>query len=187
MREIPMAGGDETLLRALHTPQGEDAARRLYRSYASELFGFALNRLGDRGLAEEVVQEIFTRAWRSADAFDAAKGSVRSWLYGIARNAVVDSERHRSRRIGLPHFETSEVTNAVSEPIEQALVRWQLQRAFESLTPEHREVLRLGHFDGLSVKEIAEVTGLPPGTVKSRTYYAMQSLRLRLDEMEAAS
>jgi len=179
-----MTSGDEALLRDLHTERGEDAARSLYRTYGGELYGFAFNRLGDRGLAEEVVQEIFTRVWRNADGFDPARGSVRTWLYGIARNAVIDVERHRSRRPPLVSFEPAEEDDPVAEPIEQALLRWQLQTAFERLTPDHREILRLGYFAGLSVKEIAEVTGLAPGTVKSRTYYAMQSLRLALDEME---
>jgi RNA polymerase sigma-70 factor, ECF subfamily len=180
-----MASGDEILIRELRTERGEDAARRLYRAYSGELYGFALHRLGDRELAEEVVQETFTSVWRNADAFDAGKGSVRTWLYGIARNAVIDCARRRARRLPLPRFEPAEGDDPVSTPIEQALLRWQLQLAFARLTPEHREMLRLGHFGGLSVKEIAEVTGLPPGTVKSRTYYALRSLRLALDEIEA--
>ena len=179
-----MTSGDETLLRDLHSDRGEDAARSLYRTYGGELYGFALNRLGDRGLAEEVVQEIFTRVWRHADSFDASKGSVRTWLYGIARNAVIDLERQRARRPPLAQFESAGEDDPVTEPIEQTLLRWQLRNAFASLSPDHREILRLGHFGGLSVKEIAEMTGLAPGTVKSRTYYALQSLRLALDEME---
>jgi RNA polymerase sigma-70 factor, ECF subfamily len=180
-----MASGDEILIRELRTERGEDAARRLYRAYSGELYGFALHRLGDRELAEEVVQETFTSVWRHADAFDADKGSVRTWLYGIARNAVIDCARRRARRLPLSRFEPAEADDPASTPIEQALLRWQLQLAFARLTPEHREMLRLGHFGGLSVKEIAEVTGLPPGTVKSRTYYALRSLRLALDEIEA--
>jgi RNA polymerase sigma-70 factor (ECF subfamily) len=183
--EPATARGDEVLLRDLRTERGQDAARRLYRTYGGELFGFALSRLHDRELAEEVVQDVFTHVWRSADAFDADRGSVRTWLYGIARNAVVDSERHRARRLPLARFEPPERGERVSEPIEQALLRWQLQSAFATLTPEHREVLRLGHFAGFSVNEIAELTGLAPGTVKSRTHYALQSLRLALDEMGA--
>jgi RNA polymerase sigma-70 factor, ECF subfamily len=183
---IRMAPGDETLLRELRTDRGEDAARSLYRSYGGELFGFAFNRLGDRGLAEEVVQEVFTRVWRHADAFDVAKGSLRTWLYGIARNAIVDCERHRARRLPPARFGPDEDEPAGGEPMEQALLRWQVQHALERLSPEHREVLRLGHFGGLSVKEIAAETGVAPGTVKSRTYYALQSLRLALDEMEVA-
>jgi RNA polymerase sigma-70 factor (ECF subfamily) len=180
-----MSPGDEVLLRDLRTPRGEDAARRLYRTYGNELYGFAVSRLRDRELAEEVVQEIFTSVWRNADAFDAGKGSVRTWLYGIARNAVVDCERRRARRPPLARYDPAEESDPTEEPIEQALLRWQLQSAFARLTPEHREILRLGHFAGLSVREIAEVTGLAAGTVKSRTYYALQSLRLALDEMEA--
>lgn len=179
-----MTREDETLLKDLRTERGEAAARLLYRTYGGDLYGFAYRRLGDRGLAEEVVQEVFTRVWRNASAYKASKGTVRSWLYGIARNAVIDTERHRSRRPPLARFEAGEELAEVDEPIERALLRWQLQRALDGLTPEHREILRLGHFGGMSVKEIADVTGLAPGTVKSRTYYAMQNLRLALDEME---
>lgn len=181
-----MAREDETLLKDLSTARGEEAARRLYRTYGGDLYGFAYNRLGDRGLAEEVVQEVFTRVWRNADAYEASKGSVRTWLYGIARNAVVDCERHRSRRLPVAQFERDDAFDPIDEPIERALVRWQLQKAFDGLTPDHREILRLGHFGGMSVKDIAAATGLAPGTIKSRTYYAMQSLRLALDEMEMA-
>jgi RNA polymerase sigma-70 factor (ECF subfamily) len=182
-----MPAHDESLLlRDLRSDRGEEAARALYRTYAGELYGFALNRLGDRGLAEEVVQDVFMRVWRHAGEYDASRGSVRTWLYGIARNAIVDLERHRSRRPPLAAREPETETGAPpDEPIERALLRWQVQAALERLTPEHREVVRLAHLGGLSVKEIADLTGLPAGTVKSRTYYALQNLRLALDEMEA--
>ena len=182
-----MPAHDESLLlRDLRSDRGEDAARALYRTYSGELYGFALNRLGDRGLAEEVVQDVFMRVWRHAAEYDAARGSVRTWLYGIARNAIVDLERHRSRRPPLATREPEPEGGAsADEPIERALLRWQVQAALERLTPEHREVVRLAHLGGLSVKEIADLTGLPAGTVKSRTYYALQNMRLALDEMEA--
>ena len=181
-----MPAYDESLLlRDLRSERGEEAARALYRTYSGELYGFALNRLGDRGLAEEVVQDVFMRVWRHAGDYDAARGSVRTWLYGIARNAIVDLERHRSRRPPLAAREPDGEGTSQDEPIERALLRWQVQSALERLTPEHREVVRLAHLGGLSVKEIADLTGLPAGTVKSRTYYALQNLRLALDEMEA--
>jgi RNA polymerase sigma-70 factor (ECF subfamily) len=185
-----MAAPDETtLLRELDSPHGEAAARSLYRAYGGELFGFALSRLGDRGLAEEVVQDVFTRVWRAAGDYDPARGSVRTWLYGITRNAIIDLERHRARRPPVSPREPGEdgVGGPISsdEPIERALLRWQVQAALERLTPEHREVVRLAHLGGLTVDEIAELTGVPAGTVKSRTYYALQNLRLALDEMEA--
>jgi RNA polymerase sigma-70 factor, ECF subfamily len=182
-----MPAYDESLLlRDLRSDRGEEAARALYRTYSGELYGFALSRLGDRGLAEEVVQDVFTRVWRHAGDYDAARGSVRTWLYGIARNAIVDLERHRARRPPLSARDPEpEAAASADEPIERALLRWQVQSALERLTPEHREVVRLAHLGGLSVREIADLLGLPAGTVKSRTFYALQNLRLALDEMEA--
>ena len=180
-----MARGDEALLRELRSDRGDDAARALYRAYGHELFGFALSRLGDRGLAEELVQDVFTRAWRHAGDYDRRRGSLRTWLYGIARNAIVDLERQRARRPQLPARETEpDALRDADEPIERALLRWQLQAALARLSPEHREVLRLAH-GGLRVQEIAELLGVAPGTVKSRTYYALENMRLALDEMEA--
>src|SRR3712207_7856702 len=89
------------LLKDLRTSRGEETMRSLYRTYGGELYGFALNCLGDRGLAEEVVQDVFTRVWRHADSFDPAKASFRTWIYGIARNAIIDLERRRSVRPAL--------------------------------------------------------------------------------------
>ena len=75
--------------------------RSLYRTYGGELYGFALNCLGDRGLAEEVVQDVFTRVWRHAESFDPGRASFRTWIYGITRNAIIDIERRRAVRPGL--------------------------------------------------------------------------------------
>ena len=131
------------------------------------------------------MQDVFTRVWRHAAEYDASRGSVRTWLYGITRNAIVDLERHRARRPPLAAREPDDEGADKDEPIERALLRWQVQAAMERLTPEHREVVRLAHLGGLSVREVAERLGLAEGTVKSRTYYALQNLRLALDEMEA--
>src|ERR671934_3104319 len=78
-----------------------EALRALYRTYAGELLGFALNALNDRETAEEIVQETFTRAWRHADRYDPARGSVRTWLYQIARHAIIDMRRRASARPSL--------------------------------------------------------------------------------------
>ena len=69
--------------------------RALYRTYGSELYGFAMSCLGDRGQAEELVQEVFTRVWRHAGSYDPEKASFRTWLYGIARNAIIDLKRRQ--------------------------------------------------------------------------------------------
>ena len=164
-------------------PSGE-ALRSLYRTYAGELLGFALNALSDRETAEEIVQETFTRAWRHADRYDAARGSVRTWLYQIARHAIIDARRRASARpepAGAGDAAMDDMAGGVS--IEQAMLGWQVAAALARLSPEHRQVIRLAHVRGMSVREIAESCGLPEGTVKSRTWYALRSLRLVLEEM----
>jgi RNA polymerase sigma-70 factor (ECF subfamily) len=160
-----------------------EALRALYRSYAGELLGFALNALGERGAAEEVVQEVFTRAWRNADRYDPERGSVRTWLYQIARHAIIDMRRRASARPALASGEPQVDPGAGGDSIEQAMLGWQVAAALERLTPEHRQMIRLAHFQGLSVREIADRCELPIGTVKSRTWYALRSLRLVLEEM----
>ena len=158
--------------------------RSLYRTYGGELYGFALNCLGDRGLAEELVQDVFTRVWRHAESFDPDRATFRTWIYGIARNAIIDIERRRSVRPGLVarEDEADEIA-ASNDSIERALLGWQVSAALARLTPEHRQVIRLAHFQGLRLREIAELTGLPLGTVKSRVSYALRGLRLALEEM----
>jgi RNA polymerase sigma-70 factor, ECF subfamily len=160
-----------------------EALRALYRAYAGELLGFALNALGERGAAEEVVQEVFTRAWRNADRYDPGRGSVRTWLYQIARHAIIDMRRRASARPALAPGEAFSEAGTDADAIEQAMLGWQVAAALERLTPEHRQMIRLAHFQGLSVREIAERCKLPVGTVKSRTWYALRSLRLVLEEM----
>jgi RNA polymerase sigma-70 factor (ECF subfamily) len=172
------------LLKDLRTSRGEETMRSLYRTYGGELYGFALNCLGDRGLAEEVVQDVFTRVWRHAESFDPDRATFRTWIYGIARNAIIDIERRRSVRPGLVAREDDAGEIAASnDSIERALLSWQVSAALARLTPEHRQVIRLAHFQGLRLREIAELTGLPLGTVKSRVSYALRGLRLALEEM----
>lgn len=179
-----MSSTDAKLLRDLDSRRCDDAARALYRSYGPELFGFALARLGDRGAAEEVVQDVFARAWRHAGDYEADRGSVRTWLYGIARNAIVDVQRRQGRRPAVAAAPAHEQA-ADDEPIERALLRWQVQLALSRLAPDHRQVIELVHLRGLRLQEVADRHGLPLGTVKSRLYYALKGMRLALDELGA--
>ena len=175
-----MAQTDAELMAALGGTGGEASLRALYGQHADALYGFAQARLGDPGLAEELVQDVFVRVWRHAGEFDPARGSVRGWLYSIARNAVIDAERRRAVR---PRVSAGSGREPAEEPIEQAMLRWQIRSALARLSPEHREVIRLVRFRGLSLAETAERTGLPIGTVKSRLSYALRALRLALEEM----
>jgi RNA polymerase sigma-70 factor, ECF subfamily len=172
------------MLKSLQTGASEESMRAIYREYGSELYGFAVSALGDRGLAEELVQEVFTRVWRKADSYDPSRASFRTWLYGIARNAIIDQKRRASVRPALSAHEVdADEHGKVDQSLENALLRWQMSAALDRLTPEHRQVIRLAHFQGLTLREIAERTGLPLGTVKSRTSYALRGLRLALEEM----
>ena len=96
-----MATSDAQLIQRIRGDQTGDAVRALYRAYAGELYGFSLNALGERGAAEEIVQEVFTRAWRHADSYDPGRGSVRTWLYQIARHAIIDTRRRAAVRPAL--------------------------------------------------------------------------------------
>ena len=105
----------------------------------------------------------------------------RAWLYRIARNAIIDARRRASVRPAAATREAEEQDAGGS--IEQAMLGWQVAAALERLTPEHRQMIRMAQFRGMSMREIAHETGLPVGTVKSRTWYALRSLRLVLEEM----
>jgi RNA polymerase sigma-70 factor (ECF subfamily) len=178
-----MTSSDVQLIQRVRADESGEAMRALYRAYSGELYGFTLNALGERGLAEEVVQEVFTRAWRHADSYDPGRGSVRTWLYQIARHAIIDARRRASVRPALALHEPDDSEPATGTTIEQAMLGWQVASALERLSPEHRQVIRLAHFQGMSMREIAERCELPVGTVKSRTWYALRSLRLVLEEM----
>jgi RNA polymerase sigma-70 factor (ECF subfamily) len=176
------AAEDALLVERLPGDETGEAMRGLYRLYGGELYGFALNALGDRGAAEEIVQEVFLRAWRHAGRYDPARAGVRTWLYQITRHAIIDARRRASVRPALAQHEpAAEVAGGGS--LEQAMLGWQVAAALERLSPEHRQMIRMAQFRGLTMREIAEHTGLPLGTVKSRTWYALRSLRLVLEEM----
>jgi RNA polymerase sigma-70 factor, ECF subfamily len=179
-----MAPSDATLLERLPLDASGDELRELYRRYSGELYGFALNALTDRELAEEVVQDVFARAWRRAADYDPRRGSVRTWLYAITRNRIVDGRRRAAPCPGLALHEPRDVPEEVDHELERAVLRWQMAAALTRLSPEHREVIRMAHYCGLSLREISERKGIPLGTVKSRTSYALRTLRLILDEME---
>jgi RNA polymerase sigma-70 factor (ECF subfamily) len=179
-----MASSDATLVEKLPFDRSGDELRELYRRYAPELFGFATNALGDRELAEEVVQDVFAQVWRRAEQYDQRRASVRTWLYAIARNRIIDAHRRASVRPKLADDDSLDSAAEVDAELDHAILRWQVTAGLERLSPAHREVIRLAHYGGLSMREIAERTGVPLGTVKSRTSYALRHLRLIFDEME---
>lgn len=178
---------DQTFLERLRSRsrrrEDEGALRGAYDAHASELFGFALRSLGDRGLAEEVVQETFVRAWRSREKFDEGRGSLRTWLFAIARNLVIDAVRARNSRPAVAISpENPKEVEATEDPSEEALRGMLVSEALESLSEDHRFVIDEIYYRDRKYSEVAEEIGVPPVTLRSRVYYALKSLRLVLEE-----
>lgn len=167
----------------------EDGLRRAYAAHGRELYQVARRLTGDAQRAEEVVQETFVRAWRAADRFDERLGSLRTWLFGIMRNLVIDQVRATAARPRLVGSERAgrELDGALDpatvDAIDRAIAAWQLDEAMRRLTPDHRAVLVEVHLRGRPLAEVAAELGVPVGTVKSRVYYGLRALRVALDEL----
>ena len=157
----------------------ERDVREAYAAHSGELYGFATRSLGDAGLAEEAVQETFLRAWRAGKRFDPEIGSLRTWLFAILRNVVIDLGRARAAR---PVIANGGAEASV-EPIEETLLAWQVEEAMRRIGDQHREILVETYYRGRPYAEVAEELGVPEGTVKSRVYYGLRALRVVLEEM----
>ena len=158
----------------------EDAVAALYATYADAIYGFGLRRLGDRALAEELVQAVMTRLWRHARRYDPQRGSVRTWVFTIARTTAIDLHRRQP-----PAEPVADVPEHGEQPddLDRLLQAAAVRTALERLTAEHREILELAYYAGMPQSVIANRLGLPLGTVKSRTYYALKAFRLACDEL----
>jgi RNA polymerase sigma-70 factor (ECF subfamily) len=170
---------EELLARIARGDQG--AFELLYRRYVRPVLGLALRRLGDRGRAEDAVQETFTSIWRSARSYDPSRGRGAPWLYAVARNAISDRGRARTE----PPAEAPEEASREAGPDEQAeqsWVSWRIHRALEELAEHERSLIELAYWGGLSQSEIAAVLGIPLGTVKTRTRAALARLADALEE-----
>ena len=158
----------------------EAGLRSAFLAHGGELYGYARRSLGDSGAAEDVVQETFIRAWRARDRFDTSIGTLRTWLFTIARRVVIDHARSRAVR----RAEPLPVDIALADDeVEMAMVGWQVEEAMRHLRPEHRHVLVETYFRGRPGRDIAEALKIPEGTVRSRLFYALRTLRLTLEEM----
>jgi len=146
-----------------------EAFEILYGRYVRPVFGLALRRLGDRGHAEDAVQEAFTAIWRSASTYRPERGAAGGWLYTVARNAIVDRLRRNGPSVDAELPELASAEPGPAQQAENSDVAWRVHRALEELQPREREVIELAYWSGLSQSEVAEYLHLPLGTVKTRT------------------
>ncbi|WP_322937577.1 sigma-70 family RNA polymerase sigma factor [Nocardioides bizhenqiangii] len=159
------------------------AMRQLHDEHAASLWAFCLHLTGnDRAHAEDVTQETLLRAWRNARVLEESRGSVRSWLFTVARNIVIDEWRTKRSRKEIPTDDLAELSGA-EDRTDQLLLSWVVAEALTQLSREHRAVLLECYYRGQSVAEAARRLGIPEGTVKSRTHYALRALRLSLEEL----
>ena len=158
----------------------EPGVRDAYEAHPGEHYGFALRSLEDPGLAEEAVQDTFLRAWRAGERFDPELGSLRTWLFAILRNVIIDLGRARASRPGVTGAELPDVGH---EPFEEILLTWQVEEALRRIGEQHRRVLVETYLRGRPYGEVATELGVPEGTIKSRVYYGLRALRNALEEM----
>ena len=154
---------------------GDEAAFGvLYDRFARPLYSLGLRWLQDVEDAEELVNDTLIRAWRQADRFDPARGRAGAWLFGIARHVATDRLRSRGRRPGRAGEGAPDPVGHMD--VDGLAEAWEIAAALERLPGVQREVLLLAYRDDLSQSQIAEVLGVPLGTVKSRTYHALRGM-----------
>jgi len=167
----------------LDEPQVEVALSKLYDRYSRTVYGVGLKILGDRATAEELVQDVFLKMWRSSRTFDASRGSFSTWLYRVTRSAAIDLYRKRAHKVHpVPNGElhvaaARDFSEDPQKMVDESWLSWRVSRALEVLDAPHREVIELAYFGGLSQREISKRSGIPLGTVKSRTKSAFKRLR----------
>src|ERR1700685_189700 len=170
--------GDEMRLVARIRAGDQQAMSELYDRYAKVVYAVALRVLQDAGAAEDVLQDVFLQLWRNPDAFDASRGSLAAWLAVIARHRSID--RLRKRR---PEVDVEDCVIAggpdLADEAERTLVIEKVRVVLAEMNPEQRKVLELAFFQGLTHTEIAEKTGEPLGTIKTRIRTGLQHLRAR--------
>ena len=189
MADLPEAPDRDLIDRLRHGD--EEAFRGLFHRYAPTAKALAQRVVRRSHLAEEIVQDAFMAVWKNPGAYDADRGSVRSWLMGLVHHRAVDlvrrEEAHRRRsEAAIPEAleeqadHADEIVDRLGAPEERRAVR----SALDELPAEQREVLEMMYFAGLSQSQIAEKTGTPLGTVKSRTLLGMRRMRGALVEVE---
>ena len=167
-----------------------DALGELYDRYASTALATALRVVGSREEAEDVVHEAFVAVWRKIDRFDAERGALRAWLMTVVRNRAIDRVRARRPRMDLDDADERSLLRTGPNPTwEAALARAsaaEIQAALGALPDEQRQAVELAYFEGYTYREVADLTGVPPGTANGRLRLALAKLREALEGSSGA-
>lgn len=168
----------------------EEGVREAYAAHGAELYRFALRGLGDPGAAQDVVQETFVRAWRARDRFDPHLAGLRVWLFGIARNVVIDLHRSRAARPWLRELADHETMARMALPgpdgWDALMHRWLVEEALRRIGDDHRTAVEQTYLADRPYDEVAADLGIPVSTLRSRVFYALKALRVVMDEMEVS-
>jgi RNA polymerase sigma-70 factor (ECF subfamily) len=166
----------------------EDGMRHAFLVYGPELRAFAARRLGSWGAAEDAVQETLFRAWKHAGGYDPSRGSLRSWLYGIMRNLLVDLARAGARQPKTTPIVAGVGESDLTEPdeVDAVIGSLTMAAALRRLSPEHRLAVYHCYLKQRPHEEVARLLGVPVGTVRSRLFYARAALRNALERIGAA-
>lgn len=167
---------DDAALLASIQSGGQDAMARFFTRYSSMVYSVALRVLKDAGEAEDVVQEIFVQVWKNPGAFVLGRGSLGGWLVVVARNRAIDMLRRRRPSDPVELFALPSSTDLANEA-ERSVLMEKIQAAMVNLPVEQKKSVELAFFEGLSHSEIAQKTGDPLGTVKTRIRLALITLR----------
>jgi len=180
------AAEDDTSLVARMQRRDPNALAELYDRYGRVTFSLIVRIVRDAGTAEDLVQETFLRVWNRVHGFDAQKGSIGPWLLAVARNRAIDYLRSAGgRERNAVEFEETDHPALYCDMERELLSSDKVRRvktAVEKLSPNHRQVIELAYFEGLSQTEMAERMGQPLGTVKTWVRAALKILR---DELGA--
>jgi len=159
----------------------QEAVRALFDLTSSTVNALAIRILRNREDAEEIVLEVYTKVWRTADRFDPSRGSPMAWLITMARSAAVDRLRSRARVAAEKFDERPDVQVAASSQDRWQSERIGLQRAIAEIPAEQRTALELAFFEGLTHLEVAEQLRVPLGTVKTRIRLGLARIRKSME------
>jgi RNA polymerase sigma-70 factor (ECF subfamily) len=154
----------------------ESAMASLYDRYSNVVYSVALRVLRDPASAEDVLQEIFMQIWRHPESFVASRGSLGGWLAVVSRNRSIDALRRRRPTESVDEIVLASNYNLADEAERDGMME-KARGIIHDLPPEQRKTLEMAFFDGLAHSEIAEMTGDPLGTVKTRIRSALMTLR----------